>query len=180
MRRSAFNFHVFLSLSLLIFSSLTFASDVISPKNTVMHFYHALLNDDSRSYSKLVNKYVSDELLRSINDSSLCNYDSDGSVSAAEIEKLCSQKHECKEDKRSYICDWYGIWVESDVNYFTKSQDIYPSWETNIKTSLLMQTGQESIVNVTLGDGTEPINTLRVALKKVDNSWKIIRVMGSE
>ena len=142
-----------------------------------MHnFYSEYLKNDTESNDALVKKYVSDQLLNSITDSTMCNYDSDDSVSASELEKKCSQKHECKQYKGNYICDWDGVWIESDVNYFTKSQDVYPSWKLNIKTSTITNDGSNSVVGVVLGNNSEPKNTLKVSLKKINTDWKITGV----
>ena len=106
----------------------------------------------------------------------MCNYDSDDSISESELAKKCAQKHECKQDKGNYICDWYGIWVETDVNYFTKSQDVFLSWRTNINTFDVTQKGSDSLVGVILGDGSEPKARFKVSLKKDNGNWKIISV----
>lgn len=169
-------FHAFLYTFLLTCSHVALSTESIKPADTVHDFYSKYLKDDTGNNNEIIKKYVSNQLMNSITDSTMCNYDSDDSVSTSEIEKKCSQKHECKQYKGSYICDWYGVWVESDVNYFTKSQDIYPSWKLNIKTSTIKENGNKSVVGVVLGDDSEPKNILHVSLKKIDSSWKIISV----
>ncbi|WP_232922141.1 DUF3828 domain-containing protein [Buttiauxella sp. S04-F03] len=159
-----------------MFSQLAFATGNTVTENTVINFYKAYLSDDSANDSSIVSKYVYDELMKSINDSSMCNYDSDDSVSAADLDKLCAKKQECKEYKGNYLCDWYGVWVESDVNYFTKSQDVYPSWKSSIKTSTVRQDAQQSVIDVVLGEGTETSNSLQVTLKEDGDDWKISSV----
>lgn len=166
----------YLSIYVFIFSPWVLASEFTSPESTAIGFYKEYLNDDSKNNELIVSEYVSEKLMKSINDSTMCNYDSNESISDIELESICSKKHECKEYKGNYLCDWYGIWIESDVNYFTKSQDVYPSWKSNIKTSTVIQKEKESVINVFLGDGTEPTSTLRVTLTKNDNNWKIISV----
>lgn len=161
---------------LFVFSHLALAAGLIGPESTVSNFYKAYLNDGSVEHNALINQYVSDKLTKSINDSTMCNYDSDGSVSASDLEKICSQKQECKKYKGNYMCDWYGVWVESDINYFTKSQDVYPSWQSHIKTNIISQKSKESLIGVVLGGGTDPTKKLRVTLKQENDGWKIISV----
>lgn len=168
--------YTFLFAFVVFFSHLSFANELTSPESTVYDFYTVYLKDDSVDNAALNNKYVSDELMKSVNDSTMCNYDSDDSVTEAELEKKCTLKHECKQYKGNYICEWYGIWVESDVNYFTKSQDVYPSWQSNIKTSAIAQDVNNSVVGLILGDDSGPKNKLTVSLKKEKGRWKIISV----
>ncbi|AWV26918.1 hypothetical protein CD187_12075 [Citrobacter youngae] len=169
-------FYVFISTLVISCSHLAFAAESKKPEVIVHNFYSEYLKNDTESNDALVKKYVSDQLLNSITDSTMCNYDSDDSVSASELEKKCSQKHECKQYKGNYICDWDGVWIESDVNYFTKSQDVYPSWKLNIKTSTITNDGSNSVVGVVLGNNSEPKNTLKVSLKKINTDWKITGV----
>lgn len=169
-------FHAFIYAFLLTCSHAALSAESTNPADIVHDFYSEYLKDDTGNNDAIIKKYVSDQLMNSITDSTMCNYDSDDSVSASELEKKCSQKHECKQYKGNYICDWYGVWVESDVNYFTKSQDTYPSWKLNIKTNTITENGSKSVVGVVLGDDSEPKNTLNVSLKKIDSSWKIISV----
>lgn len=177
MRSLIFTFrNTLLFIFTLTFSHFTLAAGFTGIESTVNNFYKAYLSDNSANNEVLISEYVSNELMRSINDSTMCNYDSDNSVSAAELENKCSQKHECKQYKGNYICDWYGVWVESDVNYFTKSQDVYPSWKSNIKTSTISQNSKESLVGVILGAGADPKVKLIVTLKQENDGWKIISV----
>lgn len=169
-------FHAFFYAFLLTCSHVALSAESIKPADIVHNFYSEYLKDDTGSNNAIIKKYVSGQLMNSITDSIMCNYDSDDSVSTSELEKKCSQKHECKQYKGNYICDWYGVWVESDVNYFTKSQETYPSWKLNIKTSTITENGNKSVVGVVLGDDSEPKNSLHVFLKKIDSSWKIISV----
>lgn len=169
--------NVFLFFCMFILPQLALATEITPPESTVISFYKAYLSADSINNSSIVSKYVSDGLMKNINDSTMCNYDSDDSVPAAELEKLCSKKRECKEYKGNYLCDWHGVWIESDVNYFTKSQDVYPSWKSNIKTSTVRQNAQQSVIDVVFGEGKEISNSLQVTLKKDGNDWKIISVI---
>lgn len=179
-------FYAFISTFLIVCSHLAFAAESINPEDIVHDFYSEYLKDEAGDNGVLVKKYVSYQLMNSIADSTMCNYDSDDSVSASasaselelelELEKKCSLKHECKQYKGNYICDWDGVWIESDVNYFTKSQDVYPSWKMNIKTNIITKDSIKSVVGVVLGNDSEPKNTLRVSLEKIDTSWKIISV----
>lgn len=169
-------FYTFIYAFLFTCAHIAFAAEPTNPEDIVHDFYSEYLKDDSKNNDALIKKYVSDQLMDSIADSTMCNYDSDDSISASELEKKCSQKHECKQYKGNYVCDWYGVWIESDVNYFTKSQDIYSSWKLNIKINTITDNGSKSVVGVVLGDDSEPKNTLRVSLKKINTSWKIISV----
>lgn len=168
--------NVFLFASLLCLSNFTLASVQASPESMVYEFYKSYLKEKSSDNSRLLSQYVSDELMKSINDSMMCNYDSDDSVSAEELEGKCSQKHECKQFKERYICNWHGVWVDTDVDYFTKSQDIYPSWRANINTFDVFQKENDSSVNVILGAGSEPKVKFKVMLKIIDEKWKITSV----
>lgn len=168
--------NVFLFASLLCLSNFTLASVQASPESMVYEFYKSYLKEKSSDNSRLLSQYVSDELMKSINDSMMCNYDSDDSVSAEELEGKCSQKHECKQFKERYICNWHGVWVDTDVDYFTKSQDIYPSWRANISIFDVFQKENNSSVNVILGAGSEPKVKFKVMLKIIDEKWKITSV----
>ena len=168
--------NVFLFASLLCLSNFTLASVQASPESMVYEFYKSYLKEKSSDNSRLLSQYVSDELMKSINDSMMCNYDSDDSVLAEELEGKCSQKHECKQFKERYICNWHGVWVDTDVDYFTKSQDIYPSWRANISTFDVFQKENDSSVNVILGVGSEPKVKFKVMLKIIDEKWKITSV----
>lgn len=107
----------------------------------------------------------------------MCNYNSDDSVSAEELEGNCSQKRECKQFKGRYICNWHGASVDTDVNYFTKSQDIYPSWKASISIFDVSQKENDSSVNVILGVGSEPKVKFKVVLETIDGGWEITSVM---
>ena len=168
--------NVFLFASLLCLSHFTLASVQARPESMVYEFYKSYLKEKSSDNSRLLSQYVSDELMKSINDSMMCNYDSDDSVSAEELEGKCSQKHECKQFKERYICNWHGVWVDTDVDYFTKSQDIYPSWRASISTFDVFQKENDSSVNVILGAGSEPKVKFKVMLKIIDEKWKITSV----
>lgn len=168
--------NVFLFASLLCLSNFTLASVQASPESMVYEFYKSYLKEKSSDNSRLLSQYVSDELMKSINDSMMCNYDFDDSVSAEELEGKCSQKHECKQFKERYICNWHGVWVDTDVDYFTKSQDIYPSWRASISTFDVFQKENDSSVNVILGAGSEPKVKFKVMLKIIDEKWKITSI----
>lgn len=168
--------NVFLFASLLCLSNFTLASVQASPESMVYEFYKSYLKEKSSDNSRLLSQYVPDELMKSINDSMMCNYDSDESVSAEELEGKCSQKHECKQFKERYICNWHGVWVDTDVDYFTKSQDIYPSWRASISTFDVFQKENDSSVNVILGADSEPKVKFKVMLKIIDEKWKITSV----
>lgn len=165
--------NVFLFAFLLCLSNFTLASGQTSPESIVYNFYKSYLKEESSDNSRLLSQYVSDELMKSINDSMMCNYDS---VSAEELEGKCSQKRECQQFKGRYICNWHGAWVDTDVDYFTKSQDIYPSWKTSISTFDLSQKDNDSSVNVILGAGSEPKVKFKVILERIDGKWKITSI----
>ena len=77
----------FLFAFLLCLSNFTQASEQTSPENIVYNFYKSYLKEESSDNSRFLSQYVSDELMKSINDSMMCNYDSDDSVSAEELEE---------------------------------------------------------------------------------------------
>ena len=79
--------NVFLFAFLLCLSNFTQASEQTSPENIVYNFYKSYLKEESSDNSRFLSQYVSDELMKSINDSMMCNYDSDDSVSAEELEE---------------------------------------------------------------------------------------------
>ena len=79
--------NVFLFAFLLCLSNFTQASEQTSPESIVYNFYKSYLKEKSSDNSRLLSQYVSDELMKSINDSMMCNYDSDDSVSAEELEE---------------------------------------------------------------------------------------------
>lgn len=79
--------NVFLFAFLLCLSNFTQASEQTSPESIVYNFYKSYLKEESSGNSRFVSQYVSDELMKSINDSMMCNYDSDDSVSAEELEE---------------------------------------------------------------------------------------------
>ncbi|WBU50070.1 DUF3828 domain-containing protein [Kosakonia pseudosacchari] len=76
--------------------------------------------------------------------------------------------------KGRYICNWHSDWVNTDVDYFTKSQDIYPSWKASISTFDVSQKENDSSVNVILGAGFEP--KFKVMLERIDGKRKITSV----
>ncbi|MFV6994815.1 hypothetical protein ACNPLE_11955 [Klebsiella pneumoniae] len=79
--------NVFLFAFLLCLSNFTQASEQTSPESIEYNFYKSYLKEESSDNSRFVSQYVSDELMKSINDSMMCNYDSDDSVSAEELEE---------------------------------------------------------------------------------------------
>ncbi|WP_446926163.1 DUF3828 domain-containing protein [Klebsiella pneumoniae] len=165
--------NVFLFAFLLCLSNFTQASEQTSPESIVYNFYKSYLKEESSDNSRFVSQYVSDELMKSINDSMMCNYDSDDSVSAEELEE---NVHKCKQFKGRYICNCHGAWVDTDVDYFTKSQDVYPSWKASITTVDVYQKENDSSINIILGVGSEPKVKLNVVLERIDGKWKITSV----
>ena len=51
----------------------------------------------------------------------------------------------------------------ADVDYFIKSQDIYPSRGKDIKAVAISQSDSESVIEVSLGAG--PVMNIRVKIK---------------
>ena len=78
--------NVFLFAFLLCLSNFTQASEQTSPESIVYNFYKSYLKEESSDNSRFLSQYVFDELMKSINDSMMCNYDSDDSASAEELE----------------------------------------------------------------------------------------------
>jgi len=100
--------NVFLFAFLLCLSNFTQKSGQTSPECNVYNFYKSYLKEESSDNSRLHSQYVSDELMKSINDSMMCNYDCDDSLSAEERKGKYSQKREYKQFKGRYICNWHG------------------------------------------------------------------------
>jgi len=169
-------FDTFVFIFVFVFSCLVIASETISPEDVVSNFYREYLNNHSGDSDAIVKKYVSDELIKSVSYATMCNYDRYDLVSVSGLEQKCSQKHECRQYKWNYICKWYGIWIETDVDYFTKSQDTYPFRRLNIKSSIIAGDENDSLVGIILkGDyGTEV--KLKASLKKHGGNWKITKV----
>lgn len=163
-------------IGLVLCSQYAFSSEVDEPENTVKHFYYQYLKEDSKSNVELIKNNVSLGLVEGIKNSFECNYDSDTSMSVHELKKNCSQKRECRNFNDHYSCNWDGFWIEPDVDYFTKSQDIYPSWKKEIATAVISQVNDEAEVKVSLGDGSDPVMTLNVTMKLDNKAWKIISV----
>ncbi|EKT60361.1 hypothetical protein OOA_12305 [Providencia burhodogranariea DSM 19968] len=148
------------------------ASSRLSPEEVVMNFYEGYLkNTDEET---LVELYVTPELALKLYHSSICNYDSD--VDENELKKICRKDQKCKKNSGNIVCNWDGTWIETDVNYFIKSQDNYPSWEKNIVVLKSKQTATYSKIDLILGDGTDPILNLQIVLIKQGSNWKINRV----
>ncbi|WP_271461413.1 DUF3828 domain-containing protein [Pantoea leporis] len=148
------------------------SSDFHSEK--VKCFYEKYLV--SEGVDALLKKYISKDLLRSINYSSSCNYDSDDVSPLNNKEKMCSEKRECKTKGDNVSCNWNGIWIETDVDYFTKSQDFYPSWSKHVSVSLVAKYEDSESYKVSLGMKPDPIMQLRVIVSLVDGNWKIRKV----
>lgn len=80
-------FYKFIYALLLTCSHLAFAAEPTSPEDIVHDFYSEYLKDDSKNNDALIKKYVSNQLIHSISDSTMCNYDSDDSMSLSELQK---------------------------------------------------------------------------------------------
>lgn len=80
-------FHAFLYAFLLTCSHVALSAESTNPADIVHNFYSEYLKDDAGNSDAIIKKYVSDKLMNSITDSTMCNYDSDDSVSASELEK---------------------------------------------------------------------------------------------
>lgn len=164
-------------LILPLLSRVSFATAIVSPEDIVNDFYHSYLSSGGVGEEKLTNKFVMPDVMNSINHSYQCNYDSDESASNENLEKICSQKRECKSSNGDYICNWDGVWIEADTDYFTKSQDIYPSWAKKITITPLEIHEANAEVKVSLGEYPDPVINLKVTLISIDHSWKINGVM---
>lgn len=167
---------LFMCILLISTSQCSLYSEYDSPGKIVEGFYRTYLNESSQGNSQLIEKYVSSQLIQSIRHSFECNYDSSDSSIESENRKLCSKKRECKDYRGNHICDWNGVWIETDVDYFTKSQDIYPSWKRKIKAITISQNNSESLIDVSLGGGTDPVMNLKVGMIRDGDLWKVISV----
>lgn len=135
------------------------------PEKRVHDFYHEYLNaDNNEVLASLVETYVSKPLIKSLNTSAMCNYGNDDG------QKVCET--DCDIDR----CFYYNVWIETDVNYFTKSQDTYPDWERFIKTKLIFNNDATAQVDVILGGIPEHKVRYSVFLIQSDEGWKIWQV----
>lgn len=144
--------------------SFTAQADKTEPEKVVYDFYRYYLKAPTNEIASLVDKYVSESLLKSLDASAMCNYGND------EGQKICETK--CDADR----CFYYNVWVETDVNYFTKSQDTYPDWEKYIKTKLIFDNDTVAQVDVTLGKIPTHKAHYFVFLIKEKDGWKIGQV----
>ncbi len=80
-------FHAILYTFLLTCSHVALSAESTTPADIVHDFYSEYLKADAGNNDAIIKKYVSDQLMNSITDSTMCNYDSDDSVSASELEK---------------------------------------------------------------------------------------------
>lgn len=140
------------------------ASD--DPNKHVYQFYHLYL-DNPAIHDEVLTEYVAKPLLEAIDTSMQCNYgQSEGD------EKVCSS--ECIENK----CTYGHVWVETDVDYFTKSQDPNTDWANTLETKLVSSNETSALVMVTL-DKTDNVSyavTLVNDEGGPDSGWKIWRV----
>jgi len=60
--------NVFLFAFLLCLSNFTLASEQTSPESILYNFYKSYLKEESSDKSRFLSQYVSDELMKSIND----------------------------------------------------------------------------------------------------------------
>ncbi|MGR7482746.1 DUF3828 domain-containing protein [Klebsiella aerogenes] len=159
-----------------LLSKVAFSAEIESPETVLNDFYHAYLNDEGRNESEVVGKYVLTDVIQSVNNASLCNYDSDDSVSTTNGKGDCSNKRECKTSDGEYVCNWNGVWVEMDTDYFTKSQDIYPTWSKSIAVAPLKGGKEDIDYLVFLGKAPDPVMKLKVSLVSGEHGWKISKV----
>ncbi|RWR02201.1 hypothetical protein ED28_11260 [[Pantoea] beijingensis] len=159
----------------ILLSKTTFSTEIYSPEKVLGDFYYAYLSDNGNE-SELIDKYVLNNVIESVNDASFCNYDSAESVNSGGVKGKCSEKRECKASKGDYICNWDGVWVETDVNYFTKSQDVYPSWNKYINVVPVKGNKTDVCYLVSLGKYPDPVMKLKITLVAVEHGWKISKV----
>ena len=143
-----------------------------SPVSVVLDFYRLNLQDSSSDgYDQSVKQYVTLTLQKNISDSISCNYDSDDTDQA-----LCDTPRPCKTTENHSACLWGDNWVENDVNYYTKSQDIYDSWVNYRDAYTESQTDEMATVLVTLGNPPDELLPLRVTVINEKGNWKINNV----
>lgn len=176
------NVNKHISNLLIIMISIFFVSTVqgkssTSPESTVFEFYSKYLAGNSGSLFKLQKEYMTSELEMKLTDSTDCNYDSDRSKD--ELKKICKKDRECKVNNGNTICNWQGTWIETDVNYFLKSQDDSLSWQKNINVFPISENKNLAYVFSILGDGSDENRYLLIELKKDKNEWKINKVINT-
>lgn len=177
--------YIISGLFLYLFTLSAFASNLneIPPEQVVSNFYHWYTETPDEPGEKSDNElknYVTERLIINTTQSMKCNYDyedMDGTEHiAGVVSSECQKERECKASVKNFICNWGGTWVETDVNYFTKSQDVYPTWSTDIQVTPITKTENEAAVNVSLGAGIDPIMQLQVLLILENGQWKISNV----
>lgn len=154
----------FIPLFALCFTPLLVQAKSTEPEKVVYDFYRSYLNAETGEVAELVDTYVSKPLIKSLDASAMCNYGND------EGQKVCET--ECDADK----CFYYNVWVETDVNYFTKSQDTYDDWGKFVKTKLIYDNDTTAQVDVSLGKQRTQQGHYTVFLIKDGDSWKIWQV----
>ncbi|MCW2457613.1 UNVERIFIED_ORG: hypothetical protein M2414_005386 [Rahnella aquatilis] len=174
---SLFNVRYFKEIILAMFifslSNMAVSAEVDEPETIVREFYKEYLINPATNKDDLVGKYVFPDVIQSIKNSTYCNYDSDDAENTKHMDRICAKNRECRTDKGSDICNWDGVWVETDVNYFTKSQDAPPSWGNHIETVSRERLPDSASFDVTLGEKPDYIMKLRVTLKYIGSEWKI-------
>ncbi|MEI9532897.1 hypothetical protein [Moellerella wisconsensis] len=153
--------------------SLT-ASSRLFPEEVVTKFYESYLKNTNEE--NLVESYVAPELALKLYHSSICNYDSD--VDEKELEKICKKDQKCKQSSGNIICDWNGTWIETDVNYFIKSQGDALSWQQHINVFPISQDAYIAYIFTVLGDGSDINRYLLIELVKITKEWKINKVIN--
>lgn len=66
-----------------------------------------------------------------------------------------------------------------DADYFTKAQDYFDDWETNVSASKALIRRTTATTTVTLGGKADSRHKLRVTLWKEKDGWRISRVAGT-
>lgn len=150
------------------------ASSMSSPEEVVANFYEGYLKNTNEE--SLLESYVTPELALKLYYSSICNYDSD--VDEKELEKICKKEQECKKNSGNIVCEWHGTWIETDVNYFIKSQGDALSWQEHINVFPISEEKEIAYIFTVLGDGTDINRYLLIELVKIKKEWKINKVIN--
>lgn len=137
-----------------------------NPEKVVIDFYRQYLNHWESGGDTIKNKYVSQPLINIIRDALVCSYTAD----EEEAKQICSTR--CNEN----ACYYNGLWIENDVDYFTKSQDVYPDWPEFITTKLISRNDTAALESLTLGKKKEEKTNFTITLIKDNDAWQIWQV----
>lgn len=144
----------------LLFPLCVYAGNT-GPADTAKVFYQEYLQGNGSMPAKLA-PYLDSRLIRSLNRWGYCESGAKGVTCSTECIK--------------FSCNYDGIWIDHYDNYFTKTEKSWPTWSKAVRSSVLKKGESTATVKVVLGSGTDPTVSLKVAMRKVGEQWKIATV----